>query len=228
MSRFSRKKGLSKRVVYVGSKLRALEVSTPALSKGDLDTSNSENDQYSVKRKEKGNGVYAKVVRMKTDELGDSLWVHVGDRGLLSREEQLSRCLVGCFGDSFEFVPPLSFLKKWAYEIWSLGRGLKIFRLGGALVLFEFKNKVETNLVLLRGSKVFKEKEFLLHKWGPKVGCFRNESHAKEVWVKVVRLPLHLWSREVFKSIGERCGGFIVIDEETTFFSQLQWSRILV
>ena len=60
------------------------------------------------------------------------------------------------------------------------------------------------------------------------MGCFRNGSHPKEVWVKVVGLPLHLWSREVFKSVGERCGGFIAMDEETAFFSQLQWARILV
>ena len=142
------------------------------------------------------------------------------ERDLLSREQQLSRCLVECFGDSFELVPPLTFLKEWAYERWSLKGGLKNSRLG-ALVLFEFENKVEAALVLLRGSRCFKEREFPLHKWGPEVGCFRNESHAKEVWVKVVGLPLHLWSREVFKSIGERCGGFLAIDEETTFFSQL-------
>ena len=96
----------------MAQKLRALEVSTPALSKGDLGTFNSENDRYSVKRKEKGNGLYAKVARVKTEELGDSLWVHVGDHDMLSREERLSCCLVGCFGDSFELVPPLSFLKE--------------------------------------------------------------------------------------------------------------------
>ena len=60
------------------------------------------------------------------------------------------------------------------------------------------------------------------------MGCFRNGSHAKEVWVKVVGLPLHLWRREMFKRIGESCGGFIAVDKETTFFSQLQWARILV
>ena len=46
--------------------------------------------------------------------------------------------------------------------------------------------------------------------------------------MKVVGLPLHIWSREVFKSIGERCGGFIAVDEETAFFSELQWARVLV
>ena len=60
------------------------------------------------------------------------------------------------------------------------------------------------------------------------MGCFWNGSHAKEVWVRIVGLPLHFWSREVFKRIKERCGGFVVVDEETTLFSQLQWARILV
>ena len=32
----------------------------------------------------------------------------------------------------------------------------------------------------------------------------------------------------MFKSIGESCGGFIAMDEETAFFSELQWARILV
>ena len=46
--------------------------------------------------------------------------------------------------------------------------------------------------------------------------------------MKVVGLPLHLWSRDVFKRIGESCGGFLAVDDETTYFSQLQWARILV
>ncbi|RVW30578.1 hypothetical protein CK203_086079 [Vitis vinifera] len=142
------------------AEVKALGVSTPALSKGDLGTSNSKKDGYSVKGKQ----VYAEVAKLKTGELGDSLWVH-----------------------------------EWAYERWSLKGGV-------ADVL---------------------RREFLLQKWGPEVGCFRNGSHAKEVWVKVVGLPLHLWSREVFKSIGESCGGFIAFDEETTFISQLQWAHIL-
>ena len=30
----------------------------------------------------------------------------------------------------------------------------------------------------------------------------------------VVRLPLHLWTTEILKRIGENCGGFITIDKE--------------
>ena len=51
------------------------------------------------------------------------------------------------------------------------------------------------------------------------MGCFWNGSHAKEVWVRFVGLPLQFWSRSVFKRIEESCGSFIVVDEETNFFS---------
>ena len=78
--------------------------------------------------------------------------------------------MVGYFRDSFESVPPLFSLKEWAFERWSPKRGLKISRLGRALVLFKFENKYEVDSVLLRGSRRFKEREFLLLngdlKWG--------------------------------------------------------------
>ena len=42
---------------------------------------------------------------------------------------------------------------------------------------------------------------------------------AKEAWVRVLGLPLHLWSWEVLKKIGDYCGGIIVVDEDPTFLS---------
>ena len=32
--------------------------------------------------------------------------------------------------------------------------------------------------------------------------------------MRVVGLPLHLWSREVFKRIGDGCGGFVIVNED--------------
>ena len=48
-------------------------------------------------------------------------------------EEQFSRSLVGCFGDSSDSVPLLSSLKGWVHAQWALrgGGGLKISKLGG-------------------------------------------------------------------------------------------------
>ena len=117
---FPEGKGLVGGWFMLAQKLRALGITNQAMRKVDLSTSNSVKDDYRVKGKEKGKGVYPEAVRMETGELGEALWVHVGEQDLISREEQLSRCLVGCFGDSVEAVPSLSLLKEWAYERWSL------------------------------------------------------------------------------------------------------------
>ena len=41
-------------------------------------------------------------------------------------------------------------------------------------------------------------------------------------------LPLHLWTRETLKQIGDGCGGFLKVDEETGLGSEISWVRILV
>ena len=52
-------------------------------------------------------------------------------------------------------------MEEWAYDSWSLKGGLKISQLGGALVLFEFEDKVEADWVLLRGSRSLQMRVFL-------------------------------------------------------------------
>ena len=41
-------------------------------------------------------------------------------------------------------------------------------------------------------------------------------------------LPLQFWNKEVFRKLRDSCGGFIVVDNDTTNFVQLQWARLLV
>ena len=60
------------------------------------------------------------------------------------------------------------------------------------------------------------------------MGCSQNGELVKDVWVRVVGLPLHFWSREVFRKIGDCCGGFVVLDEDTAAFKELQRARLLV
>ena len=54
-----------------------------------------------------------------------------------------------------------------------------------------------------------------LERWNPEAVCHWKEVHAKEVWVRVLRLPLHLWCWEIFRKIGDCCGGFVPVDEGT-------------
>ena len=135
---FPEGKGLVGGWLLLAKKLRALGVSTPAVRDNFPAVPTSDKVGSSVKGLEKESGSFAEVVKRKAGELGDSLRVHLGDRELLCREEQLGHCLVGCFGGSLESIPPLPSLKRWAVESWLLKGDLRISRLGGALVLFEF------------------------------------------------------------------------------------------
>ena len=95
-------------------------------------------------------------------------------------------------------------------------------------MLFEFECLSEAERVLSRGKRRVKDNVLFMEKWHPEVGCFGNEVKAKEAWVRVVSLPLHLWNQEVFKLIGDGCGGLITVDEKTVSMANLQWVRLLV
>ncbi|RVW23733.1 hypothetical protein CK203_100814 [Vitis vinifera] len=82
--------------------------------------------------------------------------------------------------------------------------------------------------MLARGSRRLKDKVLHLVKWTLEVGRLLKGGFAKEVWVRVLGLPLYLWSWEVHKKLGHYCGGFVIADEDTTLLSHLQWVSILV
>ena len=100
--------------------------------------------------------------------------------------------------------------------------------MGGLCFLIMFELKAEANNVLQRGFRRFKESVIHLERWDPSVGCSQSREQVKEVWVRVMGLPLHLWSREVFKKIGDCCGGFVAVDESTGALKELQWAKISV
>ena len=105
---------------------------------------------------------------------------------------------------------------------------VKISQFGEALLLFDFKVVSNAKKVFLRGVRRFKDRVLSLDWWSPMVGCYQKEVHAKEVWVKVVGLPLHLWCRETSKKNGDSCEGFVQVDEDTASGQQMQWARVLV
>ena len=95
-------------------------------------------------------------------------------------------------------------------------------------MLFDFEFPSETERVLAKGKRSIKENFIILDRWNLKVGCPCKDPIANEAWVRVVGLPLHLWSHEVFNRIGDGCGDFVAVNEDTISLSELQWARILV
>ncbi|RVW92429.1 hypothetical protein CK203_042702 [Vitis vinifera] len=119
-------------------------------------------------------------------------------------------------------------VKNCVTNLWSLKMAVKVSTFGGALLLFEFEDKSKAERVLVRGSRRIKDNLLHLARWTLEAGCLLKSGVVKEVWVRVLGLPLHLWSQEVLKKIRDYCGGFVAMDDDTTFLSILLWARILV
>ena len=109
----------------------------------------------------------------------------------------------------------------WARSTWQLRSGLQVYIFGGSLILFEFEDVLEAERVLVKGPRRFRERLLSLERWQHETGCLVNKGSYKEAWVRVLGLPLHLWSREVFIKIGDCCGGFVAVDEGSVNSIQL-------
>ena len=61
-----------------------------------------------------------------------------------------------------------------------------------------------------------KKKAYLRGRWwNPLVGCIGRKDRAKEACIKVVGLPLHLWTRGILKKVGDNYSGFVAMDKGT-------------
>ena len=100
--------------------------------------------------------------------------------------------------------------------------------LGGPFILFKFEGVSEAERVLHWGVNWFNSKSFFLEWWNLLATCLKKDRGKCKVWVRILGLPLHLWGKALFKRLGEACGRFVTVDEDTMERRNLQWARVLV
>ena len=100
--------------------------------------------------------------------------------------------------------------------------------MGKGLWLFEFENTKEAERILRDGSRRIGGFSFFLKKWAREDGCITERDIKEVAWVRLIGLPVHLWSCPILRRIGDCCGGFLAMDEDTTFLSDFRWARIRV
>ncbi|WMV30144.1 hypothetical protein MTR67_023538 [Solanum verrucosum] len=123
--------------------------------------------------------------------------------------------------------PTLVDIRSWSSTNWKKVFGVNIYELNSEMFLFEFPNRYMAELII-QGQWRWKSSIFHLDWWRPTTGCTPSPSTVRETWIRVVGIPLHLWSRKVFQEIGDLCGGWIETEEETELKNHLKWARILV
>uniref|UniRef100_A0A0V0IFM8 Putative ovule protein n=1 Tax=Solanum chacoense TaxID=4108 RepID=A0A0V0IFM8_SOLCH len=95
------------------------------------------------------------------------------------------------------------------------------------MFLFEFPSR-KTSEHVMEGEWSWRRMPLKLLWWKPTTGCWPAEIRRDWVWIRVLGIPLNLWSEEIFKLIGERYRGFIETEEETTLKNHLHWASIKV
>lgn len=95
------------------------------------------------------------------------------------------------------------------------------------LFLFELPSRKRAEHVL-NGVWEWRKTRMVLEWWKPTSGCWPAEINRDWIWVRLLGLPLNLWSQEILKQIEDQCGGFIETEEETMLKNHLHWARIKV
>ena len=198
-------------------KLNELEISDKKEEKSICQAANIKKDRRS----------FADVVKLQRN-IVNTIWVDAGASDLSSTWGMLNNSLVGSWKQVPDFIPLTRELESWARAVWKLKGGVSVAFLNKDLMLFEFDFLEESNYAMERGCNLFRGGVLKLERLGPELGCVKNKNLRKEAWVRVLGLPLHLWTREMLKQIGDGCGGFLKVEEESGRGSEISWVRILV
>ena len=134
---------------------------------------------------------------------GKGVCVKVKEEEVQERLDQLDRCLVGWWGTGPSQILMVDYVTSWAIAQWNIKNPFAVVNLGRGLRLFEFESKEEVDRVLMFGKRRFGTNLVHLRTWGEDMGCSSQGNSEEKAWVRVVGLPVHLWSRKIMEKIGD-------------------------
>ena len=111
---------------------------------------------------------------------------------------------------------------------WGLQGKLGLARLEKGRILLEFQYVGEADRVLSSGKRWVGGVQLGLERWSPRCGYEEEGGSRKEVWVKILGLPVSLWVPSILRKVGDECGGFAAMDSQTEKMVDLEWACILV
>ena len=146
----------------------------------------------------------------------------------LGNLQKLEHCVVASWKASTEGEEDLESLGRFWAKSWGLRGNLGLAKLEKDRVLLEFEDLEEARHVVSSGNCLMGGFQVGLEHWNPRSGCWVEADVGSEVWVRIVGLPISLWSLMILKRVGEECGGFVAVDDQMKMMGEIQWARILV
>ncbi|KAG5609573.1 hypothetical protein H5410_020854 [Solanum commersonii] len=144
-----------------------------------------------------------------------------------SEKDLLNICLVGKFQCQTNENPNLNDVRRWACNSWKSAIEVKVYAMNDGHFMFELPSRLAAEHVLA-GQWTWKKMKLELEWWKPTTGYWPAEVRRDWVWIRLLGLPMNLWSQKVLKEIGNLCGGYIETKKETSLKNHLHWARIKV
>ncbi|KAG5629011.1 hypothetical protein H5410_000728 [Solanum commersonii] len=120
----------------------------------------------------------------------------------LAETDLLNRCIVGRFQDILQETPALNDVRRWVCNTWKSAIGVNVFAMNDGQFLFELPSRVAAEHVM-SGVWAWKKMNLSLYWWKPTTGCWPDEVKRDWVWIRVMGLPLSLWSSTRIKVKGD-------------------------
>lgn len=93
---------------------------------------------------------------------------------------------------------------------------------------WSLKNHGRQHMYWKRAKSTFKGQSMGHTRWNLRIGCRNAAAPPKEAWVRIFGLHLHIWNAWILKEIGERSGGFIILDRATEQREHISWACMKV
>ena len=150
---------------------------------------------------------YAEVVKGQKCNGRSVARVEVSHKDLCQNLKRLDQCIVGLWDPKLVKGEDLRSWGNQLARLWGLRGNLGLAKLGRGKVLLEFERSVEAEKALNMGGLLVGKTLLRLEKWNPRTGCLLEGEEKSEAWVRIVGLPISLWDRDIFRKVGEKCGG---------------------
>ena len=157
-----------------------------------------------------------------------AVWVDVGDCVYGKALGPLQFCLIGKWKTKPEPYPAAKEMEVWFRDAWRLNEEVMLADLNEDILLLEFDSPEKAKWVLESGRRSFKGGVLQMDWWSLESGCIRRKDLVQEAWIRVVGLPLHLWTPEILRKLGDACGGFVALDKNTEMKTEVKWARMLI
>ncbi|XP_058748829.1 uncharacterized protein LOC131621809 [Vicia villosa] len=119
-------------------------------------------------------------------------------------------------------------MKSFMEKAWNFIKLPELYYHDEGYFIIRFQSQSDLDAVLMKGPYTLRNIPLMIKEWKPDFNLKRDMLRTIPLWVKLPRLPLHLWGAKSLSKIGSALGVPLVTDECTASKLRVSYARILV